>query len=160
MKKRLIPMLCLALIVVSTLSATGCKYLLSMSGLGGAGDWEFHLTGPYAIWRINSRDIHLVKETGDGTAVSVVPDYTLAFQYGESAIGLKCLSSPKWDDNASVPVYDEDDAVFYLFLIRGEKLFGPFDSEEAYNEKCDELNADEMCGWITTYPAPKGADFD
>ncbi len=141
-----------ALLIVSC----GCAGLLNETGLGGAGDWSYPLIGQYEIWRLNSRQIELVRRVNENESHPVITDYVLSFQNNDRFIGIKALTDPEWEQNAIVPTYAGSDAVYYLFDTDGKNLNGPYYSEAEYLEKCLEAEAKGMCSWIDTYPDPQG----
>ena len=62
--------------------------VLALTACAGAGDWKYEeLPGDYAVWRINSREIPLVRVDADGlTAEPVVEGYVYAVAWDENTI--------------------------------------------------------------------------
>lgn len=70
----------LSIIIVIALLYAAFVYVLSNIGLGGAGDWSFDkIPGNYEIWRMNGKDVSLIKMFSDcsGGRKSPGPVYSL-----------------------------------------------------------------------------------
>lgn len=120
-------------------------------GLGGSGDWAYtDLPGEYEIWRINSKDISLIKKTSENGGDYIVGPYIAALCKDRRYIGLQRTEGPAGEAREeAVPEY-------YIVDSADGAVYGPF-SQEEYAAQCETLGfrPDE---WIRTVPDPEGAE--
>ncbi len=129
----------------------GLVLLVAMSGQSMTGDWSYELPNDYAIWRINSRRIVVGIEKGSSLD-AVLDRYICAFCYNGDYIGLQCVDVPE-DLKEEIDTSNPD---YYLIDMGSRTVGGPM-TLEAY-QKAVQAIAD-MTDWISTVPAPAGAEF-
>ena len=121
-------------------------------GLGGSGDWAYtDLPGEYEIWRINGKNISLIKKTSEYGGDNIVGPYIAAFCRDRRYIGLQRTDGPAGDTQ-------EDAAPEYYIVDSADgSVYGPFSSEE-YAAQCEALGF-RPDDWIRTVPTPEGAEY-
>lgn len=125
-------------------------------GPGGMGDWTYdRLPNGYEIWRLNSRDIQLVK---DGGSTRILDRYILEFCYNDSYIGIKHISSDEMlsQGQAGIANMDTSNPEYYLIDTQIDAVFGPYTADD-YQNQIAILQIQDLCGWIPTVPTPDGA---
>ena len=136
------------LLIILAFILTGC----------GLGDWNYDLPNGYAIWRINSQDIALVKLENEYSGTCVIDRYILEFCYNDTYIGIKRLmvdeSIPYQDVN--IETMDHSNPSYYLVNTLEDKVMGPYTAEE-YDDQIKAMGVETMCDWIKTVPKPDGA---
>lgn len=121
-------------------------------GLGGSGDWAYSdLPGEYEIWRINSKDISLIKKASENAGDYIVGPYIAAFCRDQRYIGLQRTEGPAGDT--------QEEAAPEYFIVDSSDgaVCGPFSAEE-YAAQCEALGF-RPDDWIPTVPAPEGATW-
>lgn len=136
------------LLIIIAFILTGC----------GLGDWNYNLPNGYAIWRINSQDIALVKLENEYSGTCVIDRYILEFCYNDTYIGIKRLmvddSIPYQD--VDIETMDHSNPSYYLVNTLEDKVMGPYTAEE-YDDQIKAMGVETMCDWIKTVPKPDGA---
>ena len=117
-------------------------------------DWSVHLPNDYEIWRINSKDIVLVKDPPAGTSDTIVSNYINAYCYDQRYIGLWCAKDGPDDLLGVAPELDR----FYLVDTQEDLLYGPFTPTE-YDAICLEKDLSGFNDWTKTYPAPEESTY-
>lgn len=124
-------------------------------GPGGMGDWAYdQLPNGYEIWRLNSRNIQVVK--GNGTVI--LDGYVLEFCYNESFIGIKHISTDEGYSRGQSDTknLDTSNPDFYLIDAQNDAVCGPLTADD-YQKQLQTRRIQDMCGWIPTVPTPDGA---
>ncbi len=117
--------------------------LFGCNGFGG--DWEYPLPNGYAIWRVNTRCIHCNKQNPSGGRTPVLDLYVAAFCHDDRYVGLQCVDVPE-DVQTEIDTANPD---YYLLDTLTGQLSGPMDAEDF----------PLSLTWLTTKPAPEGAEF-
>ena len=113
-----------------------------LSSCAGTSDWSFSdLPGDYEIWRINSKEIVLVKKTDDVLGESVVDAY---------------VSKVAWDDNFILAQQESNadntsnTVSFYIVDVNSENIYGPL-TEDEFNELAKQIQVEvNNMDWILT----------
>ena len=97
-KAKKIFLIILSIIIVIALLYAAFVYVLPNIGLGGAGDWSFDkIPGNYEIWRMNGKDVSLIKMFSDCSGGEIVlGPFILSFCWDRRYIGLQI--DPRYDD--------------------------------------------------------------
>ena len=134
--------------------------LLFLAGCGGMGDWSYDaLPSEYAIWRLNSQDIRLVKEN-EVAADNVVERYVVAFCHNSRYIGIQRVPlDSSYTNIMDMNTLDKSNPEFYLIDSTTDFVDGPL-TEEEYNDQITELGIEDMCQWISTDPPPSDAKYE
>lgn len=129
-------------------------FLLLLVGCGGMGDWSYDaLPAEYAIWRLNSQDIRLVKEN-KVAADNVVERYVVAFCHNSRYIGIQRVPlDSSYTNIMDMNTLDKSNPEFYLIDSATDSVAGPL-TEKEYNEQIAELGIEDMCQWISTDKPP------
>lgn len=127
-------------------------------GCAGLSDWSYDLLPKdYEIWRVNSQNIVLGRQSGGGLSHTVEP-YILRFCSNNTFIAVQRLplEGLELSAGANVRELDESNREYYLVNTETDIVYGPY-TEEEYIQQLTDLSVGELCGWIETYPTPKGA---
>ena len=91
--------------------------VLALTACAGAGDWKYEeLPGDYAVWRINRREIPLVRVDADGlTAEPVVEGYVYAVAWDENTIYVQQRAEK-----------DKGDMAYYMVALDSGTVSGPY----------------------------------
>lgn len=147
-KRQLVKIVFLTVICVTTiLFMTGCPALM---------DYEYYITDNYSIWHINSGEIFLRYEpNGKGSypAERVVDTYVREFCYNEQYVAVKQMDPDKinFDD---FELNDFSCVVYYLVDMINNAVYGPYETEEEFNQIAENLSVGELCEWKLTRPRP------
>lgn len=112
--------------------------VLALTACAGAGDWKYEeLPGDYAVWRINSREIPLVRVDADGlTAEPVVEGYVYAVAWDENTIYVQQCAEK-----------DKGDMAYYMVALDSGTVSGPY-TETELAAACAEQGVDAAdIGW-------------
>ena len=121
-------------------------------GLGGSGDWSYRdLPGEYEIWRINSKNITLIKKTSEYGGHNIVGPYVMAFCRDQRYIGLQRTEGPAGD------MQEEAAPEYFIVDSADGAVYGPYGAAE-YAAQCEALGF-RPGDWIRTFPAPEGAEY-
>ena len=134
--------------------------LLFLAGCGGMGDWSYNaLPAEYAIWRLNSQDIQLVKEN-QVSADTVVGRYVTAFCYNSRYVGIQRIPMDRsYSKEEDIDMLDKSNPEFYLIDCSTDSVTGPM-TEQEYSSKIVEVGIQDMCQWIPTDPPPSDAKYE
>lgn len=125
-------------------------------GPGGMGDWAYdRLPNGYEIWRLNSSNIQVVKESG---SIIILDGYVLEFCCNDSYIGIKHISTDEMisQKQADTKDLDTSNPEYYLIDAQNDAVYGPFTAND-YQNQLEICQIQNMCDWIPTVPAPDGA---
>lgn len=116
--------------------------------------WTYNLLpNNYAIKKTSNTDVVLGKYINDLFAVKNgdkqigVEEYVAEFSYGKNYIALKCLE----------PINNSVKVKFYIIDSKNEDIYGPYETEETYNEVKEKVVDEELNNWIETIKMPEGA---
>ena len=112
--------------------------VLALTACAGAGDWKYEeLPGDYAVWRINSQEIPLVRVDEDGlTAAPVVEGYVYAVAWDENTIYVQQRAAK-----------DKGDMAYYMVALDSGTVSGPY-TEAEFAAACAEQDMDAAnIGW-------------
>jgi len=143
----------LMIVIILLISLPSCYMKERFYYAFGSDDWDYtSLPGNYEIWRMNSRDIILVRIESNDSTSRIIERCIVAFCYNDSFIGVKQLEI----NNDGTVVQSSDSAVFsyYLVDVANDLLLGPY-SEEEYYSQILACNAGPMCSWISTDTPPE-----
>lgn len=131
---------------------------LMLAGCPGLSDWAYDkLPGKYAIWRINSQDIQLVKEDAS-SGEPIVGRYIIAFCYDDRYIGVQRVPlEQEYDEVVDIETIDTSNPEFYLVDTETDSIYGPWTYTE-YSNGIINFGVTGMCEWIYTSLTPKGAE--
>ena len=106
-----------------------CLSALLLSGCIGPGpaDWGRQLVGDYEIWRLHPHGIELVKRKSEYSAWTILEAEIYAVSWTEEVIFLQW--EPELPLHAGDPEEPHGEISYYIFLIPGEELLGPFDAD-------------------------------
>ena len=133
MKKRI----WLGLLLLCALVLTACGH--------GSGDWSYPLPNGYEIWHVYSQSITFGQRRDD-TLDTVVDGYVRAFCYGERFVGLQMSEAA-----------DGEDVLLFLVDTENHSIYAANDETE-FRQTCESLSAMDLGDWISTKPAPRGAE--
>lgn len=133
-RRVLIKLLSVALLVCLCVSLAGCS-LHSLLG-DGRGDWTLELFGGYAIVKVNSYCINLVRQLDDGAGGTyIIPNFFVqGFQTSEPYILLKGIRCE--EEFATEEELKSTDYSFYLFNTADGMLAGPYASFDELAHSC------------------------
>ena len=148
-KAKKIFLIILSIIIVIALLYAAFVYVLSNIGLGGAGDWSFDkIPGNYEIWRMNGKNVSLIKMFSDCSwGEKVLGPFILSFCWDQRYVGLQI--DPRYDDPQ-----EKAEIEYYIVDSSTEEVFGPFDPEN-YKIQSGSLGFHPN-EWVKTVPAPEG----
>ncbi len=148
-KAKKIFLIILSIIIVIALLYAAFVYVLSNIGLGGAGDWSFDkIPGNYEIWRMNGKDVSLIKMFSNCSGgEKVLGPFILSFCWDQRYVGLQI--DPRYDDPQ-----EKAEIEYYIVDSSTEEVFGPFDPEN-YKIQSGSLGFHPN-EWVKTVPAPEG----
>ena len=120
----------------------------------GRGDWQYELTGGYAINRLNAHGIALIHyEKEDTTGVYVIPNfYVTDFCMNQEYIGVKGI--PTADMWATDEEMQSNNRVLYLVDVASGVVYGPYLNIEDFHEECDIVSSGDMGAWQSTNEIP------
>ena len=124
------------LLLLSALLLSGC--------FAGLGDWERKLVGDYEIWRISGHDLELVKRTSEHSSVTIVGPEVYAVSWTKDVIFLQQEPMPPLQERN--PKEPHGELRYYIFLVQGEELLGPFD-EKGFAAACAEQGLAQPESW-------------
>lgn len=130
------------ILLILVIIASGCS--------AGRGDWEYELTGGYAINRMNAHGIALVRYTDSTeTGVVVIPNfYVTEFCMNQNYIGVRGIQTTgMWATDKEL---QSQNRVLYLVDIRNGDIYGPHSNMEIFETQCDVLSAGNMGTWQST----------
>lgn len=134
-------------IMVLLFLLSGCfttKEMLQEAFPNGRGDWKYPLPNEYYVFMTNSYEICFTKSeqrpSGRTVYNILLPSYIYAFCYSPRYVGI--IQTPSKGTSA-----DSRDVKYYLVDTQEDTLFGPF-QENAYQQKCDELQISFSSDWI------------
>lgn len=112
----------------------------------GTQDWiDDDLPGNFELWRINSKNISLCKDNGDGTTAEIiVGPYISSFAYNDDYIFLQQVDN-LGDSKPNKDIMPN----YYLLVIESESLLGPMNKAE-FDMSCTELGIEELPSWSDT----------
>lgn len=125
-------------------------YLITMPKIE---KWTYDLPNSYAIKKTSDTEVVLGKYVDGLFEIEVngekigIEDYIAEFSYSENYIALKCLIP----ENAGVLVN------FYIIDSLNANVYGPYETEEIYNEVVNRIVDEELGDWIETITMPDGA---
>ncbi|MBE6967255.1 MAG: hypothetical protein E7444_02290 [Ruminococcaceae bacterium] len=130
----MIKLLSVALLLCICVSLSGCS-LHSLVG-DGRGDWTLELFGGYAIVKVNSYCINLVRLLEDGAGSTyIIPNFFVqGFQTSEPYIllkGIRCEGEFATDIERNATDYS-----YYLFNTADGMLAGPYASFDELAHSC------------------------
>ena len=146
-RRALIKLLSVALLLCICVSLAGCSpYWLVFAGRG---DWTLELFGGYAIVKVNSYCINLVRLLDDGAGGTyIIPNfYVLGFQTSEPYIllkGIRCENTFATDVERSSTDYS-----FYLFNTADGMLAGPYASFDELAHSCTDYALLVQDTWLS-----------
>lgn len=110
--------------------------LITLASCAGAGDWTYEdLPGDYLLIRANSRNIALLKRSGQGgTGTTIIPAYVSEISYTEQYIFVKHAAVPEEMD---IPI-DITEVDYYLIEVGTDTLCGPYD-RDGFDMMCETL---------------------
>lgn len=117
-------------------------------------DWTVSLPNGYAIWRINSEQIILVKAAAEGGYDTVVDTYINAYFCDTRYIGLWCAAGGSEDLLGVAPEQDR----YYLVDTQDDLRCGPLSYSE-YTSLCDKHALFGFDAWTKTNPVPPDAAY-
>lgn len=147
--KKICKIMMLVLLLMLTSILTSCA---------GLSDWGYdNLPGEYAIWRINSQDIQLVKVDGSSGA-PIIDRYVIAFCYDDRYIGIQRVPLERqYSGVLDIDAIDKSNPEFYLIDTETDAVYGPWKYTE-YSKGIINFEITGMCEWILTSSKPKGAE--
>ena len=132
-----------------------CTALSACIG-AGAGDWTYVLPNGYVMVRINSRNI-LIGQSYEYTLDSKngIEAHIIEFCFNDRYV---CAQQVDVTKDLNKPV-NKDDPRYLILDTLNQEVIGPFTDIDAYNRELIRLEVTDLCDWIATSPAPKGAIF-
>lgn len=130
------------ILLILTMIVYGCS--------AGRGDWEYALTGGYAINRINAHGIALVRyEDSTESGVVVIPNFFVTnFCMNQNYIGIKGIQTAgMWATDEEIQSQNRE---LYLVNIPSGDIYGPYSNPESFEKKCDLLSVGDMGEWQST----------
>lgn len=115
--------------------------------------WTYDLPNDYAIKKTSDTSVVLGKYIDGLFEVEYdnrkigIEEYVAEFSYSENYISLKCLE----------PTNDSVKVKFYIIDSKNDNIYGPYNTEEIYNEVVKRIVDEELGDWIETIKMPKGA---
>ena len=118
--------------------------------LKGRGDWSYELTGGYAIDRVNAHGIALVhRQEGDTSGAYVIENFFVTdFCSNQGFIGLKGFATA--DIFATDAEMKSAGRIFYLVEVASGTVHGPYDDQDAFDQKCRSVSSRELGIWRAT----------
>ena len=108
--------------------------VLFLTGCAGMGDWASEpLTGNYEIWRMSAHNIVLLKRTCSSGGEILIDAEIYAVAWSDDYILLQHEAmEPDENDYGREP---HGELHYYVFLVDGEQVLGPFD-RAAFEAAC------------------------
>ena len=100
--------------------------------------------GGYALMKESSRSAYIVRQTGDGNTVEVIPSIIISYAVNNTYIAAKQTEVPASEDvKPDFTTYS-----YWLIDTASGEVFGPFYNEADFAAKCTELDLsfDEWLG--------------
>lgn len=122
----------------------------------GRGDWKYDLPNNYRVVQSDADTVvicgpsHVAEQNGTEVVTTFyVGSYVSAFCFSERYVGAQRLFyHPGFSDRAlNLPW-------FYLLDTISGAVYGPFESVEEFNVKCEEMQISDLCDWIATEENP------
>lgn len=124
---------------------------------GCVSDWIYELPHDYAISNNAYATIELVKITSryrDSCTLDIVVEtYVNEFSYNEHYVAVKHFDPEKLDFE-NFNSNDFSNPSYYLVDTVSTNMYGPYETEAAFETACLELNVGELSEWICTKSNP------
>jgi len=143
------------IITITSVLILLCTALSACIG-AGAGDWKYVLPNGYVMVRLNSRNI-LIGQNHEYTIDSQngIEAHIIEFCFNDRYV---CAQQVDVTEDLDKPV-NKDNPRYLILDTLNQEVIGPFTDIDAYDRELIRLEVTDLCDWIATSPAPKGAIF-
>lgn len=133
-----------------------CCFNLFLCSCVGMSDWEYELPNNYSVTRLNASTINIYNDNALGGPV--IDNYVTRFAYNERFVCARrlVLDDDKRYFSKDIMAMDFEQAVYCIIDTQTHDVYDLLNKDE-FDLLCKELEIENLCDWIDTYPKPKGA---